>query len=68
MASYVETVKETKRLKAALPKTDRYRPYYWPVEVSYAYYEGYEMSKKWRNTTRCVNSFSNFTYVNKPKV
>ena len=43
LATYVETVKETKRLYAALPKIDRYKPYYWPIEVSYAYQEGYQM-------------------------
>ena len=41
VATYVETVKETTRLYAALPKIDRYKPYYWPIEVSYAYFEGY---------------------------
>lgn len=49
-----------------LPQHDRYKPYYWNVEIAYAYIAGYNMKDKWSNTTACYDLISNTTYLERP--
>ena len=60
------TAKQLWSVLAALPKHDRYKPYYWDVETAYAYIAGYQMEQRWSNTTRCFDAYTNATYRERP--
>jgi hypothetical protein len=51
---------------AVLPKHDRYKSYYWNVEIMYAYIAGYQMEDRWSNSTACYDAYSNYTFREKP--
>jgi hypothetical protein len=45
------TAREAFRLMYTIPKSDRYKPYYWPVNTMYALFDGYDVNSKWANST-----------------
>jgi hypothetical protein len=51
---------------AALPKTERYRNYYKPIEIGYAWITGMRTYMYWENTTVCFNRITNETYIGLP--
>ena len=66
MEEFIDTFKRTKQLLAVLPPHDRYKPYYWSVEIAYAYIAGYDMPNRWVNSTNCVDAYTNTTFREKP--
>jgi hypothetical protein len=43
------------------------QPYYWTVEIGYAWLNGLRPWIYWANTTECFDRLSNFTYAEVPK-
>ena len=61
--TWSSVIEHTARLMSALPPYMRYESYYWPVQVAYKWYDGYGMEDKWKNSTACIDAFSNYTFL-----
>lgn len=46
-----------------LPEEESSRPYYWTINIGYAWLIGYRPWNYWQNTTECFDRITNLTYV-----
>ncbi len=54
--------KQHKHLRAVLPDSEIDEPWYWAIEIGYAWIAGFRPYLYWQNTTNCFNRMTNFTY------
>ena len=50
----------------ALPDSERYKDYYWTIEIGYAWIAGFRPYLYWANTTNCFDRMTNLTYIEFP--